>query len=169
MLAALILRGSATLTTQIKGEIIPADKPGCLSMAIREPVGVLGMDGIWVIDGSRAAIATMSSETYSSVTFYGPSVIQLLVLMGNVAGAAGYSQCLYEAAHAWVGAPSTVMGCEAFAAVSGSSVATAVTIGKVALPEMKQFYYSDGLATGSVAAGGTLGILIPPSTGFVFS
>ncbi|MYI68079.1 MAG: TRAP transporter large permease, partial [Boseongicola sp. SB0673_bin_14] len=80
---------------------------------------------------------------------------------------------LYEAAYAWVGqlrgglASSTVLGCAAFAAVSGSSVATAVTIGKVALPEMKRFGYADGLATGSVAAGGTLGILIPPSTGFV--
>ena len=115
----------------------------------------------------------MSSETFSSVTAYGLSVIPLFVLMGNIAGAAGYSQRLYDAAHAWVGrlrgglAASTIMGCAAFAAVSGSSVATAVTIGKVALPEMKHFGYADGLATGSVAAGGTLGILIPPSTGFV--
>jgi len=64
-------------------------------------------------------------------------------------------------------ASATVLGCAAFAAVSGSSVATAVTIGKVALPQMKRFGYRDALATGSVAAGGTLGILIPPSTGFV--
>ena len=148
-----------------------------VALLIRLPVGmallVVGAGGIWVIDGSRAAIATMSSETYSSVTAYGLSVIPLFVLMGNIAGAAGYSQRLYEAAHAWVGrlrgglAASTIMGCAAFAAVSGSSVATAVTIGKVALPEMKRFNYADGLATGSVAAGGTLGILIPPSTGFV--
>ena len=80
---------------------------------------------------------------------------------------------LYEAAHAWIArlrgglASATVLGCAAFAAVSGSSVATAVTIGKVALPEMKRYGYSDSLATGAVAAGGTLGILIPPSTGFV--
>ena len=143
----------------------------------RLPVGmallVVGFGGIWVIDGQRAAIATMSSETYSSVTAYSLSIIPLFVLMGNMAGAAGYSQRLYEAAYAWIGqlrgglASSTVLGCAAFAAVSGSSVATAVTIGKVALPEMKRFGYADGLATGSVAAGGTLGILIPPSTGFV--
>ena len=148
-----------------------------VALIIRLPVGlallIVGFGGIWVIDGQRAAIATMSSETYSSVTAYGLSVIPLFVLMGNIAGAAGYSQRLYEAAHAWVGklrgglAASTIMGCAAFAAVSGSSVATAVTIGKVALPEMKRFGYADGLATGSVAAGGTLGILIPPSTGFV--
>ncbi|KMW59624.1 TRAP dicarboxylate transporter, DctM subunit, unknown substrate 3 [Candidatus Rhodobacter oscarellae] len=146
-------------------------------LVARLPVGmsllVVGFGGIWWLDGSRAAIATMSSETYSSVTAYGLSIIPLFVLMGNVAGAAGYSQKLYEAAYAWIGrlrgglGAATVMGCAAFAAVSGSSVATAVTIGKVALPQMKRFGYADGLATGSVAAGGTLGILIPPSTGFV--
>ncbi len=143
----------------------------------RMPVGmallVVGFGGIWVIDGQRAAIATMSSETYSSVTAYSLSIIPLFVLMGNMAGAAAYSQRLYEAAYAWIGrlrgglASATVLGCAAFAAVSGSSVATAVTIGKVALPQMKRFGYADGLATGAVAAGGTLGILIPPSTGFV--
>ena len=143
----------------------------------RMPVGMallaVGFGGIWLIDGQRTAIATMSSETYSSITAYSLSIIPLFVLMGNMAGAAGYSQRLYEAAYAWIGrlrgglASATVVGCAAFAAVSGSSVATAVTIGRVALPQMKRFGYADGLATGSVAAGGTLGILIPPSTGFV--
>ncbi|MBX2835791.1 MAG: TRAP transporter large permease [Gammaproteobacteria bacterium] len=143
----------------------------------RVPVGmallVVGFGGIWTIDDQRTAIATMTSESYSSVTAYGLSIIPLFILMGNMAGAAGYSQRLYEAANAWIGrfrgglASATVMGCAAFAAVSGSSVATAVTIGKVALPQMKRFGYRDALATGSVAAGGTLGILIPPSTGFV--
>lgn len=146
-------------------------------LVARLPVGmallVVGFGGIWAIDGTRAAIATMSSEAYTSVTAYGLSIIPLFILMGNMAGAAGYSQKLYEAANAWIGrlrgglASATVVGCAAFAAVSGSSVATAVTIGKVALPQMKRFGYRDGLATGSVAAGGTLGILIPPSTGFV--
>lgn len=146
-------------------------------LVARLPVGmallVVGFGGIWAIDGQRTAIATMSSEAYSSVTGYGLSIIPLFILMGNMAGAAGYSQRLYEAANAWIGrlrgglASATVLGCAAFAAVSGSSVATAVTIGKVALPQMKRFGYKDGLATGSVAAGGTLGILIPPSTGFV--
>lgn len=148
-----------------------------LCLGLRVPVGMallmVGFGGIWVISGYRPAVATMSAETYSSVSAYSLTVIPLFVLMGNIAGAAGYSQRLYDAAHAWVGhlrgglASSTVLGCAAFAAVSGSSVATAVTIGKVALPEMKRFKYADGLATGSVAAGGTLGILIPPSTGFV--
>ena len=146
-------------------------------LVARLPVGmallVVGFGGIWAIDDQRTAIATMTSESYSSVTAYGLSIIPLFILMGNMAGAAGYSQRLYEAANAWIGklrgglASATVLGCAAFAAVSGSSVATAVTIGKVALPQMKRFGYRDALATGSVAAGGTLGILIPPSTGFV--
>ena len=146
-------------------------------LGLRIPVGMalltVGFGGIWMLDGFKPAVATMSAETYSVASAYGLSVIPLFVLMGNIAGAAGYSQRLYDAAHAWVGqlrgglASSTILGCAAFAAVSGSSVATAVTIGKVALPEMKRFGYASGLATGSVAAGGTLGILIPPSTGFV--
>ncbi|WP_319413163.1 TRAP transporter large permease [uncultured Cohaesibacter sp.] len=148
-----------------------------LCLAIRIPVGLslllVGFGGIWVIEDMRTAIAAMSAETYSSMSSYSMSVIPLFVLMGNIAGAAGYSQRLYDAAHNWVGhlkgglSSATILGCAAFAAVSGSSVATAVTIGKVALPQMKRFGYADGLATGSVAAGGTLGILIPPSTGFV--
>ena len=104
-----------------------------LFLVARLPVGmallVVGFGGIWFIGGQRAAIATLSSETYSSVTGYSLSIIPLFVLMGNMAGAAGYSQRLYEAANAWIGrlrgglASATVVGCAAFAAVSGSSVA----------------------------------------------
>lgn len=146
-------------------------------LGLRMPVGmsllVVGFFGIWVLDDFKAATAALASETFSAASSYSMSVIPLFILMGNIAGQAGYSQRLYESAHAWVGhlrgglASATILGCASFAAVSGSSVATAVTIGKVALPEMKRYGYSDGLATGSVAAGGTLGILIPPSTGFV--
>ena len=146
-------------------------------LGLRMPVGmsllVVGFFGIWVLDDFKAATAALASETFSATSSYSMAVIPLFILMGNIAGQAGYSQRLYESAHAWVGhlrgglASATILGCASFAAVSGSSVATAVTIGKVALPEMKRYGYSDGLATGSVAAGGTLGILIPPSTGFV--
>jgi len=100
-------------------------------------------------------------------------VIPLFILMGNVSSAAGFSRGLYELAYAWVGrfrgglASASILGCAGFSAVSGSSVATAVTIGRVAIPEMKRFGYANGLSTGSIAAGGTLGYLIPPSTGFV--
>ena len=83
------------------------------------------------------------------------------------------SRDLYDAAHAWLGqlkgglASATIVGCAGFSALSGSSLAAALTMGRVSLPEMQRYKYHDGLATGAIAAGGTLGILIPPSAGFV--
>ena len=100
-------------------------------------------------------------------------MIPLFVLMGNLGSAAGMGRELYAAAYAWIGhwrgglAHATILACAGFAAVSGSSVASAVTMGKVCLPEMRRYNYSHRLATGVIAAGGTLGILIPPSTAFV--
>lgn len=148
-----------------------------LLMIFRTPVGmammITGFLGIFMISGLRSATGVLSTETYSAATNYSLTVVPLFVLMGNVSSAAGFSRRLYEAAFAWVGwlrgglASASILGCAAFAAVSGSSVATAVTIGKVALPEMKRMGYSDALSTGAIAAGGTLGFLIPPSTGFV--
>jgi len=146
-------------------------------MVFRMPVGMAmlaaGYFGTILISGGRSANALLVTETFSTTSNYNLTVIPLFILMGNIASAAGFSRRLYEAAFAWVGwlrgglASASIIGCAAFAAVSGSSVATAVTIGKVALPEMKRFGYSDALATGAIAAGGTLGFLIPPSTGFV--
>lgn len=146
-------------------------------MVFRMPVGMAmlaaGYFGTVLISGGRSANALLVTETFSATSNYNLTVIPLFILMGNIASIAGFSSRLYEAAFAWVGwlrgglASASIIGCAAFAAVSGSSVATAVTIGKVALPEMKRFGYSDALATGAIAAGGTLGFLIPPSTGFV--
>ncbi|CDN96466.1 MULTISPECIES: TRAP transporter large permease [Alphaproteobacteria] len=146
-------------------------------MVLRMPVGMamltVGFFGTWMLNGFRSANALMVTETFSQVSNYSLTVIPLFILMGNIASVAGFSRGLYEAAFAWVGrlpgglASASVLGCAAFSAVSGSSVATAVTIGRVALPEMARFNYSSGLATGAIAAGGTLGFLIPPSTGFV--
>lgn len=146
-------------------------------LALRVPVAMAllapGFFGIWLISGERAAMAVLSTETFSAVSSYALIVVPLFILMGNIASAAGFSRGLYELAYAWVGrfrgglASASILGCAAFSAVSGSSVATAVTIGRVAIPEMKRFGYRDGLSTGAVAAGGTLGYLIPPSTGFV--
>lgn len=146
-------------------------------MVFRMPVGMAmlaaGYFGTVLVSGSRSANALLVTETFSATSSYNLTVIPLFILMGNIASTAGFSRRLYEAAFAWVGwlrgglASASIIGCAAFAAVSGSSVATAVTIGKVALPEMKRFGYSDALATGAIAAGGTLGFLIPPSTGFV--
>lgn len=146
-------------------------------MVFRTPVAfamlLAGFFGMWALEGFRTAGALILTESYGAVASETLIVVPMFVLLGNIASAAGFSRGLYDAAYAWVGhyrgglASASVLGCAAFSAVSGSSVATAVTIGKVALPEMKRLGYADGLATGSVAAGGTLGFLIPPSTGFV--
>lgn len=134
---------------------------------------VVGFFGYGILEGMRSASALLLTESYSAVSNYSLIVVPMFILLGNISSVAGYSRGLYDAAFAWVGrfkgglASASVIGCAAFSAVSGSSVATAVTLGKVALPEMKRLGYSDSLATGSIAAGGTLGFLIPPSTGFV--
>ena len=148
-------------------------------LAIRMPVGtamlVVGVVGIWVIHprGDEASIATLGGEIFSVSTIYSLTILPLFILMGNLAGVSGMSRDLYHAAHVWFGhlrgglASSTIVGCAGFSALSGSSLASAVTMGRVALPEMQRYNYEDALATGSIAAGGTLGILIPPSAGFV--
>ncbi|MFC1819832.1 TRAP transporter large permease [Thermodesulfobacteriota bacterium] len=101
---------------------------------------------------------------------YPLSVIPMFILMGTFAFASGISQRLYKTTYAWIGhyrgglTIATVFACAGFGAICGSSTATAATMGKIALPEMKKYKYDDTLATGTVAAAGTLGILIPPST-----
>ena len=146
-------------------------------LILRTPVAfammIVGFFGYAILEGMRGASALLLTESYSAVSKYELIVVPMFILLGNISSVAGYSRGLYDAAYAWVGrfkgglASASVLGCAAFSAVSGSSVATAVTLGKVALPEMKRLGYSDSLATGAVAAGGTLGFLIPPSTGFV--
>ena len=146
-------------------------------MALRMPIAmsmmITGFAGTTAISGLPAALATLSGESFEIAGYIDLSVIPLFVFMGNMAGLSGMSRDLYEAAYAWVGhrrgglAATTIVGCAGFAALSGSSFASAVTMGRVALPEMKRFNYDDRLATGCVAAGGTLGYLIPPSSGFV--
>ena len=146
-------------------------------LLIRMPVAIsmmaVGLVGVGILNNWQAAFGTLIRETIVLSSFYELSVIPLFVLMGNIASVSGMSRDLYDAAYSWVGglrgglASATIVGCAGFAALSGSSVASAVTMGRVSLPEMERYKYDSGLATGSVAAGGTLGILIPPSTGFV--
>ena len=148
----------------------------CL-MALRVPVAfammVAGMVGIGILNSWSAAFSTLFTESWGTLTYVELTVIPLFVLMGNIASASGMSRDLYNTAYAWIGylrgglAHATILGCTGFAALSGSSVASALTLGRVALPEMDRFGYDRRFAAGSVAAGGTLGILIPPSTGFV--
>ena len=133
---------------------------------------LVGTAGIYLIR-PQAALPALGGEIFSEATDYPLTIIPLFVLMGNLAGISGMSRDLYDAAHSWLGhfrgglASATIVGCAGFSALSGSSLAAAVTMGRVSLPEMKRYNYDDGLATGSIAAGGTLGILIPPSAGFV--
>ena len=146
-------------------------------LALRVPVAIamflVGLAGVAILRNERVALSFLSSESFSIASNADLLVIPLFILMGNVATESGMSRRLYDAAYAWIGhwrgglASATVIGSGGFAALSGSSVASALTMGRVSLGEMERFRYSPRLSCGSVAAGGTLGILIPPSTGFV--
>ena len=140
--------------------------PIALSMGL---VGVIGY--AYMRDWSfTAALAAAQTKIYETGRNYTLSVVPLFILMGNFVTRAGMSQELFRAAYAFIGhlrgglAMATIVGCAGFGAICGSSIATAATFAKVAYPSMKKFGYSDGLATGAIASGGTLGILIPPST-----
>ncbi|KAA9007848.1 TRAP transporter large permease [Histidinibacterium aquaticum] len=146
-------------------------------LVLRIPVAiamfVVGFGGVAILNSWSAAESLLASESFTLASRQELVVVPLFILMGNVAAATGMSRRLYDAAYAIIGqlkgglASATIVGCGGFAALSGSSVAAALTMGKVSLAEMDRFGYDSKLATGSVAAGGTLGILIPPSTGFV--
>jgi tripartite ATP-independent transporter DctM subunit len=148
-----------------------------LLLALRMPVGiamaVVGTVGFGVLNSWPATLAQLGREPFVFGSSYELIVIPLFILMGNLASISGMSRDLYQAAYAWFGhwrgglASATIAACAGFAAVSGSSVAAAITMGRVSLPEMQRYDYDPKLATGCIAAGGTLGILIPPSTGFV--
>ncbi len=132
-------------------------------------MGATGIAGMLLVAGPQAALGLMERIPYDTTANYTLSVVPLFILMGSFCFYAGISQDLYRALYRWIGhfrgglAMATVAACAGFAAVSGSSLATAATMGTVALPEMKKYNYDDRLATGAVAAGGTMGILIPPS------
>ena len=132
----------------------------------------MASDQAWA-RGWKIAYSNISGEAFEAASNYNLLVIPMFILMGNLAGASGMSGQLFRAAYCWMGhlrgglASATVAACAGFAALSGSSLAGAVTMGRVALPQMKRYRYDDSLATGSVAAGGTLGFLIPPSGGMI--
>lgn len=140
-------------------------------------MGVVGVVGFALMQqigfgnprGWSAALNMVSSTAFDTGLAYGLSVVPLFLLMGNLITESGMSKQLYRAANAFLGhfkgglALATVVSCGAFSAVCGSSMATAATMSKVAMPSMREYKYSDSLATGAIAAGGTLGILIPPS------
>ena len=140
-----------------------------LRMPIAMSLFVCGALGFGLIAGWRPLIGLMVEAPFSRVANHELTVIPLFVLMGQFASEGGISQALYRSARSWFGhfrgglAMATIGGCAAFGAICGSSVATGATMATIALPEMRRYGYSDALATGALAAGGTLGILIPPS------
>jgi tripartite ATP-independent transporter DctM subunit len=133
-------------------------------------MGLVGFAGLWWMRGLNPALASVTSTVYEAGFEYTLSVVPLFILMGNFVTRAGMSRELYRAAYTLVGhfrgglGMATVMACAGFGSVCGSSIATAATMTKVAYPSMKGHGYSGQLAAGAIAAGGTLGILIPPST-----
>jgi len=132
-------------------------------------MGLVGVIGFGELTNYRAAISNLGRLVLDLGQSYSLSVLPLFILMGLLVDKGGMAQQLYRAAYAFLGdkkgglAMSTVVACGMFSAISGSSIATAATMSKVAMPEMRRYRYADSLATASIAAGGTLGILIPPS------
>ncbi|MDT8377697.1 MAG: TRAP transporter large permease subunit [Desulfotignum sp.] len=144
-------------------------------MPIGFAMSIVGFLGLSVISFSiTPALMTLGTAPYSTTASFILAVAPLFIFMGLLASEAGISQDLFDTANKWLGrlpgglAMAAIAGCSGFAAVCGDSMATAVTMGSVSLPEMKRKRYSSGLACGALAAGGTLGILIPPSVGFIF-
>ncbi len=134
-------------------------------------VGFLGFSILVGVSPALRSIGQLASDTVFNYDF---SVLPLFILMGNFIAYSRISQDLYDASNAWLGhyrgglASATVVACAGFSAVCGSSLATAATMTKVAMPPMRRYGYADSLAAGAIASGGTLGILIPPSVAFVF-
>jgi tripartite ATP-independent transporter DctM subunit len=143
-------------------------------MPIAFVMAIVGWLGYVYLGSLDAGLNILGLTFYAGGTTYTLSVIPLFMLMGQFAAHSGLSREIYHAVERWIGhrrgglAMATIGACAGFAAISGSSVATAATMGTVALPEMDKFKYDRALSTGTVAAGGTLGILIPPSATFVF-
>lgn len=141
-----------------------------LRMPIAIAMAVTGFLGSWIMRGNPTAVLSqMKSMSYDMFSSYSLSIVPMFLLMGQFATKSGMSTALFETASDWLGhrkggvAMAAVGACAGFGAVCGSSLATASTMGQVALPEMRRRGYSDALSTGVLAAGGTLGILIPPS------
>lgn len=145
-----------------------------IMIILKVPIGfsmlLIGVAGYGVIIGPSAALAKMGTDIFNNAHNYSMSVIPMFTLMGMFIGSAGLGKDMFAAFNAWFGhikgglAIAAIITCAAFAAVSGSVIATTATIAVIAVPEMRRMKYADSLAAGSVAAGSTLGILIPPSS-----
>ena len=140
-----------------------------LRMPIAIAMGIVGFIGFAELRNFRAAISMVGRLIIDTAQDYGLSVIPLFILMGLFVNKGGLSRELYQVSYAFLGhlrgglAMATIVACAGFSAICGSSLATAATMSKVAMPQMRKYGYKDSLSTASIAAGGTLGILIPPS------
>ncbi|MDU8925877.1 TRAP transporter large permease [Alisedimentitalea sp. MJ-SS2] len=145
-----------------------------LLIFLRVPIGLsmflVGMFGLYLVTGGwNVALARLKSETYGTFSSYSLSIVPMFLLMGHFATLGGMSTALFKAAESWLGhrrggvAMAAVGACAGFGSICGSSLATAATMSQVALPELRRYGYSGGFSTATLAAGGTLGILIPPS------
>lgn len=140
-----------------------------IGLPIGFAMGLSGFLGSMALIDFNAALALLGQTAYETPITYNLSIVPLFILMGYFASHSGLSEGLFNACNTWLGhrrgglGLATIGGCGAFAAVCGSSLATAATMTQVALPEMKRYNYADSLSTGAIAAGGTIGILIPPS------
>lgn len=142
-------------------------------IAIRMPIAyamiLVGGVGVTILNGPAIFMNQLKDLAFAQFSIYDLSVVPMFILMGAIATRAGLSRDLFRAANAWLGgmrggvAMSAIAACAGFGAVCGSSLATASTMGQVALPELRRYKYGGALATGTLAAGGVLGILIPPS------
>ncbi len=149
--------------------------PGLLLMIfLRVPIGlamfVTGLIGLYFVTGGNlVALSRLKNETFSTFSSYSLSIVPMFLLMGHFATLGGMSQALFKAAEGFLGhrrggvAMAAIGACAGFGAICGSSLATAATMGRVALPELRRYGYDGGFSTATLAAGGTLGILIPPS------
>jgi len=145
----------------------------CLSMPVGFAMAFVGLLGFCFLVSPQAGLSLIARDVFSSFSSYSLTVLPMFMLMGAITFATGMSRRLYDTGYTIFGqlrgglAMATIAGCASFAAICGSTNATAAAMGKVALPEMKRYHYDDSLATGCVAAAGSLGILIPPSTVFI--
>ncbi len=143
------------------------------SMPVAFVMGVIGFVGFAVVVSPHAALSMITGDLYDTFSSYSLMVIPLFVFMGQIAFHAGISRRLFNTAYQWLGAlpgglaMATVGACTAFGAICGSGPATAATMASVALPEMRRYKYDMELGSGAVAAGGSLGMLIPPSVVFI--
>jgi C4-dicarboxylate transporter DctM subunit len=143
-------------------------------MLLRVPIGMalglVGVTGFGYLTSMTPALKIVGHTTMRTVTDFNYAVVPLFLLMGSFATASGMSRELFRAANAFIGhlrgglGIATILACGGFAAICGSSVATAATFSRVAYPEMRRFNYPESFSAGVIAAGGTLGIMIPPST-----